>query len=145
MLIKKLYVVNDGADDLDMLVMSILMHPNDYKLVRAMCGDREVDVVWGYHEECLDVLEFEVVGRKRDLYDVAYDLYGVDGKGKADLFDMIFVAETDDGEYVEFGINDVRGWMWEEFVEELEELEEEDDGILDYEDELEGVAEVEVA
>jgi hypothetical protein len=64
-------------------------------------------------------------------------LYGVDGKGKADLFDMIFVAETEGGEYVEFGINDVRGWMWEEFVEEVEELEEEIDEIDESEEEVE--------
>jgi len=127
MLVKKLYIINDGTDDIDMLITAVLLHPNDYKLVRAMCGSSEVDLVWGYHEECLDLLEFEVKGRKRDLYDVAYDIYGVDAKERANLFDMIFVAETEEGEYIEFDIADVRNWMWEEFVEEVEEWKEEDE------------------
>jgi hypothetical protein len=125
MKVKKLYIINDGAEDVDMLITAVLLHPNDYRLVRAMCGDEEVDLVWGYHEECLDLLEFEVRARKRDLYNVVYDLYHVDAVGKAVMFNMIFVAETNKGEYVEFSITDVRNWMWEEFVEEWGEEEDE--------------------
>jgi hypothetical protein len=121
MKVKRLYVVNDGANNIDMMYVSCLLHPFDYKLVRARCGDHEVDVVMGYHEECIDELEFEVTARMNDLYNVMYDLYGVDGTGKVDMYDMIFVAEADDGEYVEFSIADVRKLMWEEFVEEIEE------------------------
>jgi hypothetical protein len=123
--IKKLYIVNDGADDIDMLFMSCLLHPFNYRLEKAVCSGREVNVVMGYHEECIDELEFEVIGRKRTLYDVMYDLYIVDAKGRVAMADMIFVAEIDNDEYVEFDIGVVREMMWDDFVEE--ELEEEDD------------------
>jgi len=119
MKVRKLYVMNDGGNNADMMFMTCLLHPFDYRFVKATCGDHEVDVVMGYHEECIDELEFEVIARKRDLYDVMYDLYGVDATGKVDMYDMIFVAETDDGEYVEFSIKDVRNLMWEEFLEEV--------------------------
>jgi len=123
--VKRLYIVNDGADDMDMLFMSCLLHPFDYKLVGARCGGREVNVVMGYHEECIDELEFEVIGKKRELDDVMYDLYGVDAKGGVAMADMIFVAKTDNGEFIEFDIGVVREMMWDDFVEVEEELESE--------------------
>ena len=144
MKVKKLYVVKDGGVDLDMLLTACLLHPFDYKLERAVCGDREVDVQAAYHEECIDELEFRVTRseRTRTLYNVMDDLYGLDGTGRVDLSDMIFVAETDDGEYIEFSINDIRNFMWEEFAEVEEELEEESED-EEFEEELEDVVEAE--
>ena len=130
MKVRRLYVVKDDAEDIDMLMVHCLLHPFDYKLVRAVCGSSEsTDVRVMYHEECIDRLENEVTRSEhtRKLYDVMYDLYGVDGMGKAYMGGMIFVAETDGGEYVEFSINDVHDVMWNELVEVEEELEEEEE------------------
>ena len=142
--VRKLYIVKDGSTDLDMLLTACLLHPFDYKLRRATCGGREVDVRAAYHEECIDEVEFEVARGEhtKTLYDVMDDLYRLDGTERVDLFNMIFVAEADSGEYIEFSINDVRNFMWEEFAEVEEELEEEseDEG---FEEELEDVVEVE--
>ena len=133
MKVRKLYIVNDGAENVDMLITATLLNPTDYRFVRAMCNGREVrDVLQGYHEGCLDLVEFEVWGRERDLYDVAYDLYYIDSMERANLFNMIFVVETEEGEYVEFSIVDIRNWMLDEFVEEAE-------GVWGEEDELEEV------
>jgi len=131
MQVKRLYVVNDGSADLDMLLTYCLLHPMDYRFVKGRCGDHEIESVRAaYHEECIDELEFEVIKSvyKRDLYDVAYDLYGVDGTGRIDMSNMIFVTEVDDG-YVEFSIADIRKWMWDEFVEEMEGDEEEEEDV----------------
>jgi len=126
--VRKLYVVKDDAEDIDMLILSHLLHPFDYKLVRVACSGREVkDVIMAYHEECIDELEFEVIKNKRTLYDVMYDLYGIDSKEKVYMRGMIFIAETNEGEYVEFSISDVHDIMWDDFVEVEEELEEEEE------------------
>ncbi|MCI4407686.1 MAG: hypothetical protein JHC26_01250 [Thermofilum sp.] len=116
---------------MDMLMVHCLLHPFDYKLVRAVCGSREsTDVRVMYHEECIDRLEYEVTRSEhtRTLYDVMYDLYGVDSAEKAYMRGMIFVAETDEGEHIEFSINDVHNVMWDDWVEVEEELEEEEEG-----------------
>jgi len=136
MKVKKLYVVKDGGTDLDMLLTACLLHPFDYKLEKARCGDNEVDVQAAYHEECIDELEFRVTRSEhtRTLYNVMYDLYGLDGTERVNLSDMIFVAETDSGEYIEFSIRDVHKLMWEELAEVEEELEEESEDIVEVEE-----------
>ena len=123
MIVKKLYVVNDGDNDLDMLLVSCLLHPMDYKFVKGWCGDHEFKSVGAaYYEECIDGLEFEVIKSvyKSDLYNVAYDLYNINCTGKVDMRNMIFIAEVDDG-YVEFRIIDVKKWMWHGSIGEMED------------------------
>jgi hypothetical protein len=128
MKVKRLYIVNDGVENVDMLITSLLLHPADYEFVRAECNGREVrNLLWGYYNGCLDLVEFKVVARTRDLYDVAYDLYRVDSTERVNMFDMIFVVETEEGEYMEFSITDVRNWMWSDFIEEVAEIWEEDE------------------
>jgi hypothetical protein len=128
--VRKLYVVRDDAEDIDMLMVHCLLHPFDYKLVRAVCGgSKSRDVRALYHEECIDELVYEVTRSEhtRTLYNVMYDLYGVDSKGKAYMRGMIFVAETDGGEYIEFDMNDVHDVIWQDLVEVEEELEGEEE------------------
>jgi hypothetical protein len=36
MLVRKLYIVNDGTADIDMLLVSCLLNPMDYKAVAKM-------------------------------------------------------------------------------------------------------------
>jgi len=128
--IRKLYIVNDGVNDIDMLLVSCLLNPMDYKVVGSRCGSAEfksVDVA--YHEYCIDEVEVEVDGRP--LHYVIDDLEQIDATGKVDMTDMIFVAETDDGRYVEMDILTIREMEWQEFAEVEEELEEEDEEEID--------------
>jgi hypothetical protein len=128
--VKKLYVVRDDAEDIDMLMVHCLLHPFDYRLVKATCNGHESrDVRALYHEECIDGLEYEVTRSEytRTLRSVMDDLYYVDGTGKANMRGMIFIVENDSGEYIEFDMNDVHNVMWQEFAEVEEELEEEEE------------------
>jgi len=119
MRIKKLYIVNDGAADIDMLMTSCLLNPLNYRLVKGMCKGHEFeDVKVAFHEECIDEVEFEVY--KRSLRDVIDDLHYVD-TNNVDMGNMIFVAETKDGKYIEFRRSEIRDIIWQEFVEEFVE------------------------
>jgi hypothetical protein len=118
----KLYVVNDGVDDIDMMLLTCLLHPFDYKLTRAVCCDREVNVVMAYHEESIDLLEFEVVKsyHMRWLWNVINDLNDVSRNERINMKGMLFIAETEDGEYVVFDIETVWRIMWQELEDEEE-------------------------
>jgi hypothetical protein len=121
--VRKLYVVRDDAEDIDMLMVHCLLHPFDYRLVKATCdGHVSRDVRALYHEMCIDRLEYEVTRSEytRTLYYVMDDLYGVDGKGKANMRGMMFIVETDGGEYVQFDINTIHDIKWQEIEEEEE-------------------------
>jgi hypothetical protein len=134
--VKKLYVVRDDAEDIDMLMVHCLLHPFDYRLVKATCdGHASRDVKVLYHEMCIDRLEYEVTRSEytRTLGSVMDDLYYVDSTGKAYMRGMIFVAETDSGEYIEFNMNDIHNVKWQEFAEAEEELEEEAEEEEEYE------------
>jgi hypothetical protein len=128
--IRKLYIVNDGTNDIDMLLVSCLLNPMDYKVVGGRCGDDEIKSIGvAYYEHCIDEVEMEVDGRP--LWRVIDDLDYIDGTGKVDMTDMIFVAETDDGRYVQMDILTIRRMTWQEFAEVEEELEEEDEEEVD--------------
>jgi len=120
--VKKLYVVKDGGYDLDMLLTHCLLHPIDYKLVRAECGGHESGSVRAmFHEECIDLLEYEVIksSHKRMLENVANDVYyGVYLSGRVDMRNILFVAETVDGEYVQFDMKTIDGIKKKELEEE---------------------------
>jgi len=119
MQIKKLYIVNDGAADIDMLMTSCLLNPLNYRLIKSMCKNHEFeDVRAAFHEKCIDEVEFEVY--KRSLRDVIDDLHYVD-TNNVDMGNMIFVAETKDGKYIEFRRSEIRDIIWQEFVEEFVE------------------------
>jgi hypothetical protein len=139
----RLYVVKDDAEDVDMLLFHSLLSPFDYKFVKAVCDDNEFrDVRMMYHKLCVDEIEYEVVTHINDLYDVAYDLYIVDATNRVFMTGMIFVVETEEGEYVELSIADINNWMLEEFVEEA--WVEDDDYEPDYEDSQEDIVEIRV-
>ena len=125
--VSKLYVVNGGADDIDMLLVHCLLHPFDYQLVRAMCGDSEVDVHVGYHEECLDMLEYRVARswHTRKLDYVLDDVYYAATNERVDASKLLFVVETEDGEYVVFDVEALRNIARLEMLEDLEMLKEE--------------------
>jgi len=118
--VKKLYVVKDGGYDLDMLLTHCLLHPLDYKLVRAECSGHGSESVRAmFHEECIDVLEYEVVksSHKRTLDWVIYDVYDYVAKWiNAD--GVVFVAETVDGEYVQFDMKTIGEIKQKELEEE---------------------------
>jgi hypothetical protein len=119
MLVKRLYVVNDGAGDLDMMLLPHLLPP-DYEVVGVLCGRWFLrDVRKAYYSNCV-IEEVEIAVDNATLDDVITDLHYIDSTEKVDMFDMIFVAEVEDG-YVELSINDIRKYMWEEFEEELKE------------------------
>ena len=123
---RRLYIVNDGASDIDMLLVSCLLNPMDYKVVGGRCGDDGIeDIGVAYYEHCIDEVEVEVDGRP--LYHVVDDLDGVDSTGRVDMGNMLFIAETERGEYVQLDILTIRRIMWQEFAEVEEELEEEDE------------------
>jgi hypothetical protein len=117
--VKRLYIVDDGASDLDMMLVSLMLRPN-YRVVKVRCGNREVnDVREAYYNNCvIDEVELEV---SNDTLDgVIEDLHFIDTMEKVEMFNMIFIVEIDDG-YVELDIKDIRKFIWEEFIEELEE------------------------
>jgi hypothetical protein len=125
MLVRRLYIVNDGASGIDMLLASCLLNPMDYKVVGGRCGSAEYKSVGAaYYEHCIDEVEVEVDGRP--LWRVIDDLEEIDNTGRVDMTDMIFVAETERGEYVQLDILTIRNMSWQEFEEIEEELEEED-------------------
>jgi hypothetical protein len=111
MIVKKLYVVKDGGYDIDMLLTHCLLNPIDYKQVRAECRGHESESVRAmFHEECIDLLEYEVIKgeHKRTLNNVADDIYyGVYLSGRVDMRSILFIAETEDGEYVQFDMKTV--------------------------------------
>jgi len=128
--IRKLYIVNDGVNDIEMLLVSCLLNPMDYKVVGGRCGDDEFRSVGAaYYEHCIDEVEVKVDGRP--LWRVIEDLDYIDATGKVDMTDMIFVAETDDGKYVQMDILTIREMEWQEFEEVEEELEKEDKEEID--------------
>ena len=118
--VEKLYVIKDGGHDLEMLLTHCLLHPIDYKLVRAECGGHvSGDVRAMFHEECIDLLEYEVIksSHKRtldwvihDVYDYVAEWINVDG--------VVFVAETVDGKYVQFDMKTIDGIKKKELEEE---------------------------
>jgi hypothetical protein len=115
MLVRRLYIVNDRVNDIDMLLVSCLLNPMDYKVVGGRCGDDEFRSVGvAYHEHCIDEVEVEVDGRP--LYRVIDDLDNVDVTGKVDMDNMVFIAETEHGEYIQLDIKTIRRMMWQEFA-----------------------------
>ena len=128
--VRKLYIVNDGVNDIDMLLVSCLLNPMDYAVTKGRCGSDEFKSVGAaYHEHCIDEVEVEVDGRP--LHYVIDDLEQIDATGKVDMTDMIFVAETDDGEYVQMDILTIREMGWQELEEVEEELGEEGEEEVD--------------
>ena len=142
MLVRKLYIVNDGAEDVDMAVVSGLLTAMGYGLVEYRCyrWDRDLERCEGgecdYVEMmmdriCIDEAVFELdcdiddeddmvpLDVSCDLDDVFDDLYYIDTTKKANMTDMIFVAELGSDEYVELGIKDVNDVVWRGIVEEL--------------------------
>jgi len=128
--VRKLYIVNDGVNDIEMLLVSCLLNPMDYRIVGGRCGDDRIENIGiAYYERCIDEVEVEVDGRP--LWRVVEDLDYIDSTGKVDMTDMIFVAETDDGGYVQMDTLTIRKMMWQEFADVEEELEEEDEEEID--------------
>ena len=118
MIVKKLYIVNNGDDDLDALLVSCLLNPMDYAVVGGWCnGDEFRSVGAAYYEECIDGVEVEVDGRPFGR--VLNDLYSIYLTGRVDMRNLIFIAETGYGDYIQFGFKEVR---------EIEE-EEDEEGI----------------
>ena len=39
--VRKLYIVNDGVNDVDMLLVSCLLNPMDYAVTKGRCGSAE--------------------------------------------------------------------------------------------------------
>jgi hypothetical protein len=102
----------------------------DYEVVGGRCGGHEFRSVGAaYYEDCIDEVEVGVDGRP--LWRVIDDLDGVDSTGRVDMGNMVFIAETERGEYVQLDILTIRRMMWQEFAEVEEELEEEDKGEVD--------------
>jgi len=124
--VKKLYVVNDGAGDIDMMLVSLML-PLYYRVDRVVCSSGEFrDVREAYHKGCIiEEVELEVV--KGTLGDVIDDLYRVDATNRVFMSDMIFIVELESGEYVELDIGVINSIMWDDFVEVEEELEEEEE------------------
>ncbi|MCI4407994.1 MAG: hypothetical protein JHC26_02795 [Thermofilum sp.] len=125
--IRRLYVVNDDAEDVDMAVVSGLLSAMGYKLVRYECSRWDQD--WERCEGnecdyiememgriCIDEIEFRVGD---DLDSVIYDLHYVDTTGKANIGNMLLIAEINDKEYVHIERNDVINYVWGNFVEEV--------------------------
>jgi hypothetical protein len=156
MKVRKIYVVNDGAEDVDMAVVGGLLTALGYGLVKyrcyrydqdwERCEGNECDYIEMLMDRiCVDEMEFEAnceviaygdetnVEIWCELDDVIDDLNYIITTGKANMRDMLFIAEVDDG-YVELDYNSIVGKVLEDFVEEWGEEE----------DELEGVSEVEV-
>jgi len=118
MRVKKLYIVNNEGDDLDVLLVSCLLNPMDYDVVGGWCGEDELkDVGAAYYEECIDGVEVEVDGRPFGR--VLNDLYNVYLTGRVDMKSLMFIAGTERGDYIQFGLKEIR---------EIEE-EEEEEGI----------------
>jgi hypothetical protein len=118
MQVRNLYIVNDGASDIDMLLVSCMLNPMDYNVIKGRCGDHEFESVGAaYYEECIDEIEVEVDGRP--LGRVINDLYNIYGTYRVLMEDIIFVAETEHGEYIQFGRREILDIEEEEFEEEL--------------------------
>jgi hypothetical protein len=141
MKVKKLYIVNDDAEDVDMAVVGGLLSAMGYGLVEYRCYryDQDLERCEGgecdYVEMlmdrvCIDEIEFETdcnadnedgvvhLNISCDLDDVIDDLYYVSTTKKADMGGMIFVIETVDGEYVELDYNSIVGKVMKDFIEE---------------------------
>jgi len=140
MWVRKLYVVNDGAEDVDVAVVGGLLTAMGYRLVEYKCYryDQDLQRCEGnecdYIEEmmdriCIDEAIFELgcfdnddgwvsLNVSCDLDDVIDDLYYINTTKKVDMSDMMFVAEVEDG-YVVFNGNDIIGKVVRDFVEEL--------------------------
>jgi len=114
--VKKLYVVNDGAEDIDMMLVSLML-PLYYRVVRVNGEARDIREAYhgGY---VINEVELEVV--KGTLDDVIDDLYHVKATGRVLMSDMIFIVELESGEYVELDIGVINDIMWEDFIEEFE-------------------------
>jgi len=142
MKVRKLCMVNDGAEDVDVAVVSGLLTAMGYGLVEyrcyrwiqdlERCEGGECDYVEMMMDRiCIDEAVFEtdcntgneddvvLLNVSCDLDDVVNDLYYIDTTRKANMTDMIFVAEVGDNEYVELGIKDVSDVVWRGIVEEL--------------------------
>jgi len=121
--VRKLYIVNDGVGDLDMMLVPLMLPPY-YRVVRVNGEARDIREVYhgGY---VIKEVELEVV--KGTLDDVIDDLYRVDATNRVFTSDMIFIAELESGEYVELHIRVINDIMWNDFVEVEEELEEEEE------------------
>jgi len=121
--VRKLYIVNDGAENIDMMLVPLMLPPY-YRVVRV--NDEIEDVREAYHKGyIIKEVELEVV--RGVLDDVIDDLYRVDATDRVFMDDMIFIAELESSEYVELYINVINDIMWEDFVEVEEELEEEEE------------------
>jgi len=121
--VKKLYIVNDGAGDVDMMLVPLMLPP--YYRVVGVNGEAG-DVREAYHRGyVIKEVELEVV--RGTLDDVIDDLYRVDATNRVFMGDMIFIAELESGEYVELDIGVINDVMWDDFVEVEEELEEEEE------------------
>jgi hypothetical protein len=119
MIVRKLYIVNNKADDIDMLLVSCLLNPMDYRIIKGRCYEHEFKSVGAaYHEDCIDEVEVEVDGRP--LGRVINDLYNIYATGRVNMDKIMFIAETEHGEYLQFGVNEILSVEEEE--EESEEV-----------------------
>jgi hypothetical protein len=146
MRVKRLYVVNDGAEDVDMAVVGGLLTALGYGPVEYRC--RRYNQYWerceggecDYAEMlmdriCVDEMEFEAnceVDNDEGMWetwceldDVIDDLNYIITTGKADMRNMLFIAEIDDG-YVELDYDSIMLKVLKDFVEEWSEEENED-------------------
>jgi len=111
--IKKLHIVNGKVDDIDMLLISCLLNPMDYRVVKGRCYEHEFESVGvAYHEDCIDEVEVEVDGRPFGR--VINDLYNIYLTGRVDMRDIIFIAETEREWYVQFGLREILDIIKEE-------------------------------
>ena len=133
--VKKLYVVNDDAEDVDMAVVGGLLSAMGYELVRYVCSrwDQALERCEGGecdHIEmlmdriCIDAAE---INANCDLDDVIYDLHYIDTTKKANIGSMLFIAEINDKEYIHIERDEIINYVWNKFVEVEEELEEEEE------------------
>jgi hypothetical protein len=128
MFVKRLYVVNDDAEDVDMAVVSGLLSAMGYEHIRYVCRRYDQDLQRCEGGECdhiemlmdricIDEMEFKA---NVDLDDIIDDLDYVDTTKKADIGGMLFIAEVEDG-YVYLERDDIINAKWKNIVEEFEE------------------------
>jgi hypothetical protein len=117
MVVKRLYIIGKEDDDIEVLLMACLLNPMDYKVVKGRCGGDESESVGAmYYEYCIEEVEVEVDGRPFGR--VLGDIYNIYLTGRVNMDKLTFIAETERGEYLQFGINEVIDVMESEDEEE---------------------------
>jgi hypothetical protein len=125
MLVKRLYILNDGVEYEDMACTVGLMVAMGYRYMGHSCerwyAEWEIigDSEFSSEEYVIDRICIEEVAFGdvyRDIDDVIDDLYYISTVKGINVRDMLFVTEVEDG-YVVFDGNDVIEKAMKDFVE----------------------------